>query len=179
MEEKIIEFTFRPKTEPKKIMPTLVALIIVSAFLVVLSVTAPLYRGLISLAAVIGITISLYLFIRYSAGDYVYAVGFDGEGHAVFTVVRTVGKRASTMCCLHLTNFRYIKKMTREELRQYKADKDIKKYNFCPNFSPDTVWLIRSEDRSDKNEILVEITDEVMNRLLEYSRIAKETEPLE
>ena len=175
-DERIIEFTYRPKTESRRIMPTVLTLAAVSAVLVVLSITAPLYRGLISLAAVIGICISMYLFLRYSAGDFIYSVSSDTEGNAVFTVVRVIGKRMSTMLVMPVSEITEVKILTAAEKSQHAPAPDAKKYNFCPNFSPQSVCLIKSASRTERREVTIECTDAVAARLSEYSRFAKETE---
>ena len=175
----IIEFTYRPKTEVKRVVPTLSVLIVLSAILVVLSVTLPLYKGLVSLAAVIGITASMYFFLRYAAGDYVYSVTFDGVGQAVFTVVKAVGKRSSTMCCLHLSNFVSVQRVESAEYKSKRNNYKAERYNFHPSFSPDAFYLIKSESGGTQCEVIVDITEDVAKRLMEYAAIAKETEPEE
>ena len=175
----IIEFTYRPKTDAKRVVPTLVTLAFLSAVLVVLSVTVPLYKGLVSLAAVVGITASMYMFLRYAVGDYVYSVTFDGVGQAVFTVVKVVGKRSSTMCCLHLSNFVSVERISSADHKNRKTDYKAQRFNFYPSFSPEAFYLIKSESRGVLSEVIVDITEDVAKRLMEYAAIAKETEPEE
>lgn len=175
----IIEFTYRPKTEPKRVVPTLAALLIASSALVVLSVTSPLYKGVISLFAVIGITASLYLFTRYCAGDYIYSVARDSLGQAVFTVSRVIGKRSSLMCCMHLTNFVSINAISSADYKKRVSARGVKKYNFHPSFAPDSFYLISVKSVTEESEIIVDITEEVRLRLIESVQIAKSTEPEE
>ena len=175
----ILEFTYRPKTEAKRIVPILVTLIVISAVLVVLSVTAPLYKGLIILAAVAGITASMYFFLRYAAGDFVYSVTFDSVGQAVFTVVKVVGKRSSTMCYLHLSNFKSVEKMKSADYKKSKKYYKAQRFNFCPSFAPESFYMIKSESRGMRTEVIVDVTEEVAVRLMEYAQIAKDTEPEE
>jgi len=175
-DERIIEFTYRPKTESRRIMPTVLTLAAVSAVLVVLSIVAPVYRGLISLAAVIGICVSMYLFLRYCAGDFVYSVTEDTEGEAILTVMRVIGKRASTVFMMHLSEISEIKIMSEAEKSKHAPAPDAKKYNFCPSYSPERVCLIKFSSRTERCECFIECTDEVAARLREYALYAKETE---
>ena len=172
----ILEFTYRPKTDAKRVVPTISVLAALSAVLVVLSVSLPLYKGLVSLAAVVGITASMYLFLRYAAGDFVYSVTFDGVGQAVFTVVKVVGKRSSTMCCLHLSNFVSVQRVESAEYKRSKKDYKAQRFNFCPSFATEAFYLIKSESLGEKSEVAVDITEEVAKRLMEYAAIAKATE---
>ncbi len=174
--ENLIEFTYRPKTEAKRILPTVLTLAGASAVLVVLSVTAPAFRGLISLAAVIGITVSMYLFLRYAANDFVYSVTHGGEGEMLFVVARVIGKRTSVMCSFRIAEIINVEAFTKAEKSQHAPARDAQKFNFCPNFSPEVVYLIKTASPSGKLEVMIECTDEVAARLRDYAAAARAAE---
>ena len=53
-----------------------------------------------------------------------------------------------------------------------KIAKNVHKYNFAPTFSPDEFYVIKAQTRSLSYFVIIEGTDELCERLLEYSRYA-------
>lgn len=176
MSDKIIEFTYRPITEKKRAYPLFFTLLIISGVLVLLSVQLTVAKGLISLAAVIGLTAAMFVFIRYVLAEFAYSVTCGADGEAVFVVTRTTGKRVSTMCCVRMAELSSVEKLTKEQQKQHAPDPKALKYNFAPSMSPEVVYLIKTSSRTSKCEIIIEGTDELAARLLEYSSYAKEDE---
>ncbi|MBQ9071380.1 MAG: hypothetical protein IJY23_08560 [Clostridia bacterium] len=173
MNEKIIPFSYRTLADKRRAMPTFFTLIGISALLVVLSMTVDKYAGIISLLAVAGLTASTMFYIRYITSDYSYSVreGSDSDAFLIFTKV--VGKRQSMMGCLPLYSIISIQKFTKNELKLHKTEAGYRKYNFAASFSPDAVYMILAKTRTESFEVIIEGTDELAARLLEYAALAK------
>ncbi len=176
-QNEILDFTFRPIANKKQCFPALFGLLIVSACLVVASVASPLYKGIISLVAVVGLISVVYLFSRYIAPVYAYAVIHDSNGQGCFIVTKTIGKRVDTLFMIPLYAVISLKRTAQktETVSVYGE----RKYNLCPSFSPKNIYAMRASTRYEKSLVLLELTDDVMNRLLLYVEIAKENEPEE
>lgn len=176
MSDRIIPFTYNAKSDKRRAYPLFFTILLVSGILVVLSVTASLYKGIISLAAVVGLTAAVLIYQRYITGDYGYVVTDGGEDGAVLLVTKRIGKRVSTMVYLPLYAIISIQKFTNIEIKQRKTPKTTKKYNFAPTFSPDSVHIVSARTPNGDFEIVLECIDEVAARLVEYSHYAKEDE---
>ena len=74
--------------------------------------------------------------------------------------------------CVPLYAIKSIEKLTKDELKKEKVEKGTHKYNFAPTFSPDEVYVIKAETSELKYYVVIEGTDELQERLLEYSRYA-------
>ena len=176
MSDKIIEFTYKPITQKKRAYPIFFTILIISGVLVLLSVQMTVAKGLISLFAVFGLTIDMFVFIRYVLAEFAYSVTCGQDGDAVLVVTRTTGRRVSTMCCIRMAELSSVEKLTKEQKKQHAPDPKALKYNFAPSMSPEVVYLIKTASRTTKCEIIIEGTDELAARLLEYSSYAKEDE---
>ena len=176
MTDRIIPFTYNIKADKRRAYPLFFTVLFISGILVVLSVTAPSYRGLISLGAVVGLTAAVMIYQRYITSDYGYVVTDGGEDGAVFLVTKRVGKRISTMVYLPLYAVTSIQKFTNTELKQRKSAKVTKRYNFAPTFGADVVYMISARTPNGEFEIILECIDEVAARLSEYAQYAKEDE---
>ncbi len=173
MEEKIVDFTYRPITEKKRAFPCLFALLAIAAALVILSAILLRYRGIVSLFAVIFLTAALYVFTRYILAEYTYSVVTDSEGISYFAVTRITGKRVSTLCSFRMSEITSIDKIEEGKTRHAPASK-AQKYNFIPDFSIKEYYLIKTSSGTLNMEISIKGTDELAARLLEYAKIAKE-----
>ncbi|MBQ3015757.1 MAG: hypothetical protein IJD79_03145 [Clostridia bacterium] len=176
MSDRIIPFTYNVKANKQRAFPLFFTVLLVSSVLVVLSMMVEKYSGLVSLGAVVGLTASVMIYQRYITSDYGYVVTDGGEDNAVFLVTKRIGKRSSTMAYLPLYAVTSIQKFTKEELKQHKSDKTAKRYNFAPTFGPDFVYIVFAKTPNGDFELVLECIPEVADRLLEYSRYAKEDE---
>ena len=171
----LIDFTYRPKTDGKRILPTVLVIAALSAVLVVLSATLPYYRGVVSLIAVIGICVSLYLAMRYIMSDFVYTVYTGGsETPPLLLIYRRMGRRESLMCRVELAMLCEIKQVAKAQKNAHAPDPNAQKFNFCPNFSPDSYYVLIARGREVNMELSLEITPEVSERLLSYAEIARQ-----
>lgn len=174
MSEKIIPFTYNIKSDKKRAFPLFFALLAISFAIVILSVISLKYRGVISLAAVIGLTASVLVYQRYVTADYGYVVTEGADSLAALLFTKRVGKRVSTMAYLPLYSIISVQKFTKEQLKQHKTQKGVRKYNFAPTLSPDFVYVISSRTGEAEFEIVIECIPEVADRIWEYAAYAKE-----
>lgn len=172
MNEKIIPFSYRRLADKRRAYPTFFMLIGISAALIVVSMYIKKYAGVVSLAAICTLTASVMVYIRYIVSDYTYSVREGEGGQAFLLFTKIVGKRQSMMGYLPLYGIKSIEKFTKNDIKQQKAEKGAHKYNFAPSFSPDVVYLIKAETRTLKYHVIIEGTDELRDRLLEYSAYA-------
>ena len=172
MNENIIPFSYRRLADKRRAFPIFFTLVGISAVLVVLSMIVTKYQGLVSLGAICTMTASVLVYVRYIISDYTYSVreGEDRQSFLIFTKV--VGKRQSMMGCIPLSAIRSIEKFTKSELKTQKAESGVQRYNFSPSFSPDEVYVIKAQTGTHKYFVVIEGTDELRERLLEYSRYA-------
>ncbi len=171
----LLDFTYRPKTKVREARLVMLGALIISALLVIASVISPKYKGIISLFAVIALVCVVYIYTRYLAPQYAYAVMTSGEGEALLVITKNVGKSLSTLAMIRLYEITSVERVTDEAGKA--AARDERKYNFCPSMTPDEVYAVRSSDRYEKRLMLLEINEAVAKRLSEYAKIAKESEP--
>lgn len=172
MNENIIPFSYRRLADKRRAFPVFFLLIGISAVLVIASMIATKYSGLISLASICTMTAAVMMYVRYIVSDYTYSVR-EGENNQSFLIfTKIVGKRQSMMGCIPLYAIKSIEKFTKERLKQDKIAKNVHKYNFAPTFSPDEFYVIKAQTRSLSYFVIIEGTDELCERLLEYSRYA-------
>lgn len=172
MNEKIIPFSYRRLADKRRAYPVFFTLLMASAALLVVSMFITKYAGVVSLGAICTLTASVMIYIRYIISDYTYSVreGQDNQSFLIFTKI--VGKRQSMMGYIPLYAIKSIEKFTKSELKQQKIDRTWHKYNFVPSFSPDNVYVIKAVTRTVKYYVLIEGTDELRTRLLEYAAYA-------
>lgn len=168
----ILDFTYRPEINKKKAVNLFVGLLLLSAVFVVISVFVSRYKGLISLAAVIGITLALAVYNRFLAGVYAYIVMTDSSGTPLFLVTRTVGRSVSTLCRVELADVVGMSLLQKDK-KSDDGSKGRKKMNFCPSVSPSAVYVLETKNRYEHFEILLEGSEEFAQRILEYAEIAK------
>ena len=173
-ENGIIEFTFRPKTDGKRPLPTVLLIAALSAVLMVVSANIPMYKGVVSLGAVVGICASLYLAMRYIMSDLIYTVYGSGEQTpAQLMIYRAMGRRESLMYRLDLADIKDIKVINKSDKTAHAPTRGATKLNFCPNFNPDSYYLLIAKSTDVDIEMKLEITPEVRTRLLAYAEIAR------
>ena len=172
MNENILPFSYRRLADKRRAFPLFFILIGVSAALVVASMISPKYKGVISLVSICTMTAAVMVYVRYIVSDYTYSVR-EGENKQSFLIfTKIVGKRQSMMGCIPLYSIKSIEKFTKDELKNEKVPKGVHKYNFAPSFAPDIVYVIKAQTRTVNYFVVIEGTDELRDRLLEYSRYA-------
>ena len=169
MNGEMMDFTYRPKPDKRGALIVMSALLVFSLGIVIASVISPLYKGVISLLAVISLVICVYIFTRYIVSDYAYAVIRTDTDAPTLVVTRTVGKRTSTLSAIALSSISSVEEAKGEPVRE----RYERKYNFCQSFSPKLVYVLRVKTRYEKFTAHLEIPSEVANRLVEYIEIAK------
>ena len=176
MNEKIIPFSYRRLADKKRAFPIFFALIGISFALVFVSMLVAKYVGVIRLVAIGTLTAATMVYVRYIVSDYTYSVR-EGENERAFLIfTKIVGKRQSMMGYVPLYAIKSIEKFTKEEIKKQKTEPGTHKYNFAPSFSPDFVYLIKAETRTVKYNVIIEGTDELRERLMEYAAYSLQDE---
>ncbi len=173
-ERKIDELQFTPKANKKKVFPIFFTVLAVSGVLVILSVTLPVYQGLISFGAAIGISAALYYYSRYIVSYFTYSVIINSNNEAVFLVNKIAGKRSSLMFMSYLYELTGIEKHGRKGDNKYIPAKDAKKYDFTATYGVPELYVLKFNTQGIISEVRIECTDELAAKLSEYAAIAKE-----
>ena len=161
----IIEFTYRPKADKKRSYIVFFALLALSVPFIIASVTADKYRGLFSIGSVIFLIAATFIFSKYIAGEYAYAVIYRGEENPEFLVTRTIGKRVTTLYNVPMS---HIYKVCKKEENQHQ-DVGAKKYSFLATLFTKEVYIIKSRSRYGQETVFIEATEEVASRIYEYA----------
>ncbi len=172
-EREISEFKFTPKADKKQVFPMLFLALAVGGVLVILSVSSPLYKGVISFFAAISLTAAVYYYTRYIAETTSYSVIINSNNEPMFLVNKTVGKRSNLAFMTHVSGIVSIQKFTKSGENKYIRDSQTRKYNFTVTYGLNEFYVLKSKSNSESCEVLLECTDEVARRLLEYAEIAK------
>ena len=173
MMEEILEFSYRPKPNKKKVFPLLFTLMALSGVLFILSSTLQRYRGVIGLAALIGISVCMYLYLKYLSSELIYSVMVDSNNEAVFLVNKVIGKRSSLMFSAYLHDVVCIQKFAKNGENKYTYDKKFRKFNFTVTYGASEFYSVRVKSRECSLDVFLECTPEVAARLDSYARIAK------
>ncbi len=170
---KIDELQFTPNADKKKVFPVFFITLAISGVLVILSVKLPLYQGIISFLAVVGISIALYFYSRYIASYFTYSVIINSNGEAVFLVNKIAGKRSSLMFMSYLFEMQSIEKLSKKGENRYLPAKEAKKYNFTATYGIEEFYVLKFNTQGLISEVSIECTDELANKLSGYIQIAK------
>ena len=173
MNGEILEFTYRPRANKKRVFPLFFTLLALSGVLMILSVQLERFKGVVSLGGLVGITVCMYLYLKYMSASLVYSVMIDSNKEAVFLVNKVVGKRSSLMYSSYISNIESIQKFTKETKKDYKPSRNAKKFNFSVTYGCEEFYVMKEKSRLGDFEVVLECTDAVAQRLLEYSEIAK------
>ena len=170
----ISELSVSPRPANKSANITFGALLFSAAIATVLYLTAERFRGVIGLLTIAFITAAVLVYTRYIAVKYYYDVTFDTSSQAVFTVRQLIGKRVSTLCCIRLSSITGLAYEKREDRKGHKIPYGVRKYNYTPTLIPEDTIRIYSVTRTEKAEIVIEGSYELLTRLNEYAREARE-----
>lgn len=170
----ITELSVSPRPANKSAVITFGALLFSAAITTVLYLTAERFRGVIGLLAIAFITAAVLIYTRYIAVKYYYDVTFDSSAQAVFTVRQLIGRRASTLCCIRLSSITGLEYEKREERKKHKIPYGTRKYNYTPTLIPEDTIRIYSKTRTEVAEIVIEGSRELLLKLSEFAREARE-----
>ena len=142
--------------------------------LVTLSTVIPLYRGLVSMAGVLLLTIALVFYTKYILPIYFYDIFIDSDGTPLFVVRQQTGKRQSTLCRIPLNEILRVEKQSRQQRREHKTPYEVKKYAYLPTLDPDEIYRITTSGRYERAEILIECSEGFAKMLTVYSAEARQ-----
>ena len=155
------------RAQNKRALYLLIAFLIGAVAFSILYIVMTVYRGVIGLAAMIFFIGTIFIYTKHVAVEYIYSIA-NLDTSPMLTVVHKVGKRETTMCGIFLSGITSIERLTLEEMKGVKADREYAKYNYCPTMGPDFVYLITYSMRSEKAKVLIEATDEFALELQRY-----------
>ncbi len=142
--------------------------------LVTLSTVIPLYRGLVSMAGVLLLTLALVFYTKYILPIYFYDIFIDSDGTPLFVVRQQTGKRQSTLCRIPLNEILRVEKQSRQQRRDHKTPYEVKKYAYLPTLDPDEIYRITTSGRYERAEILIECSEGFAKMLTVYSAEARQ-----
>lgn len=170
----IREFSVRPKPSNNKARAMFIACSVLAFALVTLSTVIPLYRGLVSMAGVLLLTLALVFYTKYILPIYFYDIFIDSDGTPLFVVRQQTGKRQSTLCRIPLNEILRVEKQSRQQRREHKTPYEVKKYAYLPTLDPDEIYRITTSGRYERAEILIECSEGFAKMLTVYSAEARE-----
>lgn len=170
----IREFSVRPKPSNKKARTLFITCSVLAFALVTLSTLIPLYRGLVSMAGVILLTLALAFYTKYILPIYFYDIFIDSDGTPLFVVRQQTGKRQTTLCRIPLYEIVRVERQSRQQRREHKTPYEVKKYAYLPTLDPDEIYRITTSGRHERAEILIESSEEFARILSAYSAEARE-----
>ena len=174
MDERITEFTFRPPSDKRRALPPFFALLFVSAVLVTLSTFLPKYKGVVSLVAMLFLCATVLVFTRYYIAEFIYSVVVSNDGDAVLVITRVTGKRESAMCTLPISSIQTVEYKSDLAAKSYKPAAAAKKYNFVPDYRPESFYVIYASGKEGESEIMIYGTPELAERLKSYAVLERE-----
>lgn len=170
----IREFSVRPKPSNNKARAMFIACSVLAFALVTLSTVIPLYRGLVSMAGVLLLTLALVFYTKYILPIYFYDIFIDSDGTPLFVVRQQTGRRESTLCRIPLNEILRVEKQSRQQRREHKTPYEVKKYAYLPTLDPDEIYRITTSGRYERAEILIECSEGFAKMLTVYSAEARQ-----
>ncbi len=134
--------------------------------------------GLVGMLSLVFITAAVLIYTKYVSPKYYYDIMNDSDGTAIFVVRQVIGKRQSTLCRIGLAEIQRVDRESAEERRAHKTPFSHKKYVYLPTLRPSATYRLTTRNRYEQAEIIIEISDEFANLLVEYIKEAKEIELL-
>ena len=130
------------------------------------------YKGVVGLVTLALLTTAILVYTKYVAVVFHYDLVVEDVDEPLFVVRQTVGKRNVTLSRIALANINSVEKQTRAERRARKTV-GVSRYIYTPTLSPDESFCISISSRTEKAEIIVEMSDEFSEMLTSLVKEAK------
>ena len=117
---------------------------------------------------------AVVIYTKFLSSKYLYEIVKDTEGTPLFVVNQVIGRRMTTLCRIALYEIVKIEGEGVDARKSHKTPVGVKKYNYVPTFLPEKTFRIYTRGTHERAEIVVEVSDEVAEALLEYAREARE-----
>lgn len=169
----IREFAVRPVPKNQNARRVFFILLGAAAAAVAVSYFLTSYKGIIQLAALILLVVSVLIYSRYLGSSYSYEVTHDSEGTPIFLVTQLSGKRRTALCRVDLSDIVSIEALTGEQYRSYKPESGFRRYNYTPTMGPDTVHLMKVCSRTEKAVVFLELSEEYRAMLVSFAEEAR------
>ena len=163
--------TPKPKNKLAKRMWT-ASLISMFVFIVAAAFGGGLQRCFTT-AALISMTVAIYVYSRHMATVYVYEVMFDEGETPLFVVSQRQRVRTDILCRVSLASIKDVRKIARDEIKSIKGKKEAPLYRYYPTMCPDELYLVSIRSEDECADIFTELTDEAATLLLRYCEEVK------
>ena len=169
----INEFSVHPKPQNNYAkLFSLLAMLLAVGCIILYSVIEH-YKGVVGVVAMMFITTAVLIYTKYIAVDFYYDITFDSEGIPLFVVRQIIGRRQTTLCRIELWDIESVEHQTDKERRAHKTASGVRKYTYAPTVFPKENYLITTGSY-EKNEIVIECSQEFAELLSSYAKEAKE-----
>jgi hypothetical protein len=169
----IKELSFRPEPRNNYAKIIFLVTILVSATAFVTAFVIDRYRGILGMFAIMTLFTAILFYTKYISPVFCYDIIFDSENIPVFTVIKIVGRRQTALCRIDLADIVSIEHETKEERRNHKTPKGVRRYIYAPTVFPKEVYRLTVKNRYENAEIIIEGTKEFAEILKEYSSEAR------
>lgn len=170
----IREFSVKPKPSNNRARIIFAISMSLSFALIAISTFATSYKGIISLAGVIALSVALVVYTKYISPVYFYDITFDTSGAPLLVIRQQIGKRHTTLCRIGLAEIVKIEKESRKQRRAHLTQEGYVKYSYLPTLDPEECYRITTAGRYEKAEILIESSEGFADLLVSYSAQARE-----
>lgn len=169
----IKESAVTPKPQTPTAKRLFYTLLLLALTTIAVASFATRYRGIIGFCTVLLVTAMLFVFNGYMAGEFRYEVFFDRSGTACFLVMKTVGKKRTTLISFELADIKKVSYETPEEQKAHKRPYGVKKYAYCPTLGNVPRIRLSVATRYESAEVLLEGGEEYANMLDSYAKEAR------
>lgn len=140
--------------------------------LALLSTFIPLYKGIVSVFAVVLIAVAIAIYTKYVAVTYYYDITRDNNGAPIFVVRQVMGKRESTLCRIDLADIIKVENENAKERRAHKTPFEYRKYSYLPTLMPKNTVRLTVHGKYENAEIIIENENygEVLKKYAEEAR---------
>lgn len=177
----IKDFSVTPKPKNNNAKLLMCLFFALSLISLILAIFIDKYKGVVGLVTLASLTTAILVYTKYVAVVFHYDLVVEGVEEPLFIVRQTVGKRNITLSRIALANITSIEKQTKAE-RRARKNGGVSRYVYTPTLSPDESFCISLSSRTEKAEIIVEISDEfseMLISLVKEARAVRESEEQE
>ena len=169
----IKEFSVRPKPTNNKAKVIFGAVLFASMLAFITYFLVERYKGLVGLAAMLILVTAILIYTKYISATFIYDLTVNSDDRPIFVVRQVVGKRYTTLFYTELTEVESVKMETREQRKAHVTQKGTLVFTYAPTVSPEIVCRITSSAMGRRSEIIVEVSDQIANTILDYVNEAK------
>ncbi len=131
-----------------------IGLFLIAAALVAVSILVSAFRMFYQLGAIVLLTVSVFIFVKYVARTYQYRTERRENGDYDFII--TDIRRTQRIVAVRLSFARQINGYTDdpEEIARIRKDRSIRCYTYCPDLKPEEASLLFANDGEDRIAVI-------------------------